>query len=79
MTAPDHLDLESEIHALFETKLREFAAFCRENWQMTDKDIAELVMPVEHPQAWLQGYNAAITDGISGALDFWLDEGGYGR
>jgi hypothetical protein len=79
MTAPDHLSLETEIHDLFSAKLREFAAFCAEHWTMTPKDMLELLEPCEHPNAYRQGYNAAMTTGIEGALDHWLDEMGYAR
>ena len=77
MTAPLFLDLEAEVHDLFAAKLKEFAFFCRENWQMTERDIAESVKPIDNPDAYLQGYNAAMTDGLDGALDCWLEEMGY--
>lgn len=79
MTAPDTFDLETEVRDLFEKKLREFTAFCRENWQLTDRDMTEIVYPVEHGPSYQQGYNSAMSDGIGGALDHWLDETGYGR
>ena len=77
MTAPTCLDLHGEVEELFRAKLREFAAFCRENWQMTEKDMKEIIKPIKNPDAYREGYNAAITDGVDGALDFWLEEMGY--
>ena len=77
MTAPDHLNLETEIYDLFAAKLQEFAAFCRENWQITEAEMPELLPSQSHPDAYRAGYNAAITDGIDGALAHWLDETGY--
>ena len=35
MTVPDKFDLTTEVRDLFEQKLREFAAFCAMNWDMT--------------------------------------------
>jgi hypothetical protein len=46
---------------------------------MTAKDMLELIEPCEHPNAYRQGYNAAMTSGIEGALEHWLDETGYAR
>lgn len=77
MTAPDHLNLESEVYDLFVAKMHEFAAFCRENWQLTEAEIAQIVDPQPHPDSYRAGYNAAITDGIDGALAYWLHEIGY--
>lgn len=79
MTAPTTFDLETEVRELFIAKLQEFAAFCADNWQLTEKDMAEIVAPCEHPEAYRQGYNAAMTDGLTGALDHWRDETGYDR
>ena len=79
MTFPDHLNLETEVRDLFETKLREFVTFCTENWVLTPKDMLELFEPCEHPSTYRQGYNAAMTNGIAGALEHWLDETGYAR
>ncbi|MDZ4393781.1 hypothetical protein [Cypionkella sp.] len=77
MTAPAYLDLEAEIRDLFAAKIREFAAFCAENWLLSEKDMSELEVKSDHPEAYRQGFNAAITDGLTGALDCWIDEQGY--
>lgn len=72
---PDHLDLEQEVHDLFVRKMEEFVEFCGANWIISEKDAAEL-----HPEKsadWRSGYNAALQDGLSGALDFWKEEVGY--
>ncbi|MBR9837000.1 MAG: hypothetical protein GYB50_03795 [Rhodobacteraceae bacterium] len=66
----DKLDIEAEVRALFEAKLREFAAFCRQEWQMSAKERAE--MGLEWSEEYSAGYNAGITDGVDGALDHWL-------
>ena len=66
----DQLDIEAEVRALFEAKLREFATFCREQWQMGEKERAE--MGLEWSEEYTAGYNAGITDGVDGALDHWL-------
>ena len=80
MPAPHHLDLETEVRELFQTKLAEFIAFCGENWTLTEKDMQEIVRPVTATTveaAYLEGYNAALTDGLPGALALWIDEMGY--
>ena len=77
MTAPHHLDLETEIRDLFTAKMQEFAAFCSENWQLTEADMATLFEMQPNPDVYRAGYNAAITDGIKGALAHWLDETWY--
>lgn len=79
MTGPLHLNLETEIHDLFEAKLREFAAFLAEHWQMKPGEALTLTTPSAHPSEYERGYNDAMTSGIEGALDHWLDELGYGR
>ena len=80
MTAPDRLNLETEVRDLFVAKLTEFAAFCAEQWIMTPRDMLELTEPCEHPDAYRQGYNAAMTNGLTGAMQHWLDESeGYAR
>ena len=66
----DILDIEAEVRALFEAKLREFAAFCRQEWTMGEKDMAD--MGLEWSSEYAAGYNAGITDGVDGALDHWL-------
>ena len=76
--APFSIDLEQEVKDLFETKMREFIAFCANNWQLTDKDLLTVDGQAHSPE-YQRGYNAAITDGLPGALDFWFDEMGYGR
>ena len=79
MSAPEHLDLETEIRDLFEKKMREFAAFCAENWTTSEEECRSLTDPSPCPSEYARGYNAAVKDGISGALDHWLDEMGYAR
>ena len=79
MTAPDKFDLQTEVRDLFEQKLREFAAFCAEHWDMTVEQAMTLTEPTESPVAYTRGYNDAMTHGLEGALEHWLDETGYGR
>lgn len=80
MTIPGHLNLETEVRDLFEAKFREFAAFCAAKWLMTPRDMLELIEPCEHPDAYRQGWNAAMTNGLTGAMEHWMDETeGYGR
>ena len=80
MTAPLHLDLETEIRDLFETKMREFVSFCAEQWVMTTRDAEELVNRPAVPSEYAKGYTDAMSGGLGDALDFWLDEElGYGR
>lgn len=75
---PPSIDLEQEIKDLFKAKISEFIAFCANNWQLTDQDLLAVDGQAFSPD-YLRGYNAAITDGVSGALDFWFDEIGYDR
>ena len=80
MTAPLHLDIETEVRDLFQAKLAEFVAFCGEHWTLTEKDLAEIVRPIAAKTieaAYREGYNAAMTDGLPGALQCWADEMGY--
>jgi hypothetical protein len=80
MTAPDTFNLETEVRELFAAKLREFAAFCAENWLTTAKECEALSKPSKAPAEYARGYNEAMTDGIIGALEHWLDEElGYSR
>ena len=75
-----NFNLEAEIRELFAAKLREFAAFCAENWLTSAKECNDLTRPSKAPAEYARGYNEAMTDGLSGALDHWLDEElGYGR
>lgn len=71
---PLHLDIEAEVRALFEAKLREFAAFCAQNWTMTTAEAETLTTPVASPEHWATGYTAAMTSGVTDALEFWLAE-----
>jgi len=71
----DYLDLEQEVHDLFVRKIGEFVEFCGTQWLMTDADAANLVP--ERSADWRAGYNAALTDGLTGALDCWKEEIGY--
>lgn len=73
-TAPPFLDLESEVKDLFAKKLREFAAFCAENWTMTADEAQTLTVPVTNPEQWARGYNAAMTDGLTGAMEHWIND-----
>lgn len=79
MSAPPHLNLETEVHELFEAKLREFAAFLAEHWLMAEGEAMNLTNPSICPIEYERGYNDAMTTGIEGALDHWLDEMGYAR
>ena len=79
MSAPLTFDLTTEVRGLFEQKLREFAAFCAENWDMTIDQAMTLTDPTESPVAYTRGYNDAMSTGLVGALEHWLDETGYGR
>lgn len=73
MTAiPDALDLEAEVKSLFTLKMRGFLAFCAAHWTITEKDMAD-IFEQKSPD-WIAGYNAAITDGISGAFDHWVED-----
>ena len=75
--ATPFLDLETEVKELFAKKLRQFAAFCAQSWTMTAEEAQTLTQPVNDPQQWAEGYNAAMTGGLSGALEHWLEEGQY--
>lgn len=77
--APHTFDLETEVRDLFEKKLREFAAFCAEHWDMTVDQAMTLTNPTESPVAYTRGYNDAMSNGLESALEHWLDETGYGR
>jgi len=79
MTASDKFDLQTEVRDLFEQKLREFAAFCAQHWDMTVDQAMTLTEPTESPVAYTRGYNDAMTHGLECALEHWLDETGYGR
>ena len=78
--APHTFNLETEVRELFAAKLREFAAFCGENWLTSAKECENLTRPSKVPAEYARGYNDALTDGLQGALEHWLDEElGYGR
>ena len=73
-------DLETEVRELFAAKLREFAAFCAENWLTTAQECEALNKPSKAPAEYARGYNDALTRGLDGAMEHWLDEHmGYGR
>ena len=79
MTEP-HMNIETEVRELFSAKMREFAVFCAENWTITAREAETLTNPTTCTKSYARGYNDAISDGLSGALDHWLDEHcGYGR
>lgn len=73
--AHTNFSLEAEVEELFRAKMREFAAWAAENWTMTAKEAETLTMPTACPAEYANGYTAAMTDGLSDALDFWIDEG----
>lgn len=50
--------------------IREFAKWCADNFCMTEGDIDEFGETGDY----MRGYNAAMTDGLSGALDCFFDE-----
>jgi hypothetical protein len=54
--------------------MREFIVFCREHWQLTEKDAADL-NAASNPD-YRNGYNAAMTDGVDGAFACWAEENG---
>jgi hypothetical protein len=77
---PFYLDIELEVRELFAAKMAEFAAFCAQKWTMTADEARDLIKPIEDPAKYVEGYNAAMTDGVAGAIDFWLEEElGYSR
>ena len=78
--APPHLDLETEVRDLFAAKLREFAAFCASDWLTSPAECEALTRPSANPKEYARGYNEALTSGLAGALEHWLDETlGYAR
>jgi len=79
VTAPLHLDLETEIRELFETTMRNFVEFCATNWCMTAAEAETLTEPTANPAEYARGYTAAMQTGLEGALAFWLDDMGYGQ
>lgn len=68
----DRLDLSEEVRALFEAKMREFQAFVAAEWTLTEQEVAEF--HGEKEPAFCEGYNAALTDGLDGAISHWLGE-----
>lgn len=68
----DHLDLTAEVRDLFERKLREFIAFCGQEWTLTECDMDDFY--VGKGADFQKGYNTAMTDGLSGAISHWLGE-----
>jgi hypothetical protein len=74
MTAPLTFDLETEVRELFAAKMREFVAFCGEQWTMSTADAQCLTNPVACPEHWAAGYTAAMETGLPDALELWLDE-----
>lgn len=75
MTSPTTFSLETEVEELFRAKMREFAAWAAENWTMTAQEAETLTEPTACPAEFAKGYTAAMTDGLTDALDLWLDEG----
>lgn len=68
----DRISLDREVEELFRAKMREFITFCRDNWLLTDSDMAEL--HASSSPEYRDGYNAAMTDGIDGAFALWAEE-----
>lgn len=71
----NQFSLEIEVEELFRAKMREFAAWAAENWTMTTEEAETLVEPTAVPSEYAKGYTAAMTDGLSDALDCWINEG----
>ena len=66
--------LDEEVKELFERKIREFARYLAEEWTLTEAEWRRDNLDEGRPAAWLEGYNAALTDGVEGALSLWMDE-----
>lgn len=70
----DRLNLEDEVRELFAAKMLEFVAFCGANWAISEAEARTLVIPTRDPAVYAQGYTAAMTDGLTSALEYWLRE-----
>lgn len=70
----DRLNLEDEVRELFAAKMLEFVAFCGANWAISEVEAKTLGIETRDPAAYAQGYTAAMTGGLTSALEYWLRE-----
>lgn len=74
MVDTPRFSLEAEVEELFRAKMREFAAWAADNWTMTEAEAQTLTEPTACPAEYAKGYTAAMTQGLSGALECWMEE-----
>jgi hypothetical protein len=75
-SAPIQIDLEEEVKDLLRRKMDEFARFCAEHWQITSDRDHEQTFPGTSLD-FRAGYNHAMTDGLTGAIECWFEGIGY--
>ena len=73
---PVQIDLEEEVKDLFRRKVDEFAQFCTAHWQIADDAELQGMFPGKS-RDFRDGYNHALTDGLTGAIECWFEEIGY--
>jgi hypothetical protein len=73
---PVQIDLEQEVRDLFRSKMEEFARFCAEHWQIADEAELQGMFPGKSAD-FREGYNLALTDGLTGAIECWFEGIGY--
>ena len=66
------MNICDEVQVLFEAKMQEFAAYCREHMQITDEDLENDPEIAKSGKQWVEGYNEAMAGGVDIALEAWL-------
>ena len=51
--------------------LKEFTLWCGDNWQIDNNSLSD---DEKYSEQYIAGWNAAITDGIVGALENFLED-----
>jgi hypothetical protein len=80
MTADKRLTIQSlnnKMSELIVDGFHDFAAFCAENWTMTEAEAECLTVPTDAPSEYARGYTDAMKIGLPDAMELWLEEGQY--
>ncbi|MGR9252690.1 hypothetical protein [Rhizobium leguminosarum] len=67
------INLEYQVSELFRLKMEEFAAWCAENWTVTEFQAKADNIFDAKPAGFREGYNEAMQN-LRGAVDCFLEE-----
>ncbi|MBD8556871.1 hypothetical protein IFT84_20375 [Rhizobium sp. CFBP 8762] len=67
------LNLEQDIEALFEVKMREFCTWCSKHYALTKAEMMKDNVLDAKPAGYREGWNDALHT-LEGALETWIED-----